>query len=213
VPDSHPARLRGGALNRQRILIAAGALAGIILLTFLLHGIVEEFILLPLAHLLWLAGMLYRAIPQLVYWAILLAVLVSLTMSSFAIRLSSDQHRDRSGYFRYGEIQQLSFWLRRSRRSLYSKWHVANLLANTALDIIQRRSGTGQRGNRLEGPGWDPPAQVQEYLSAALTSTYSDYTRRGFFSRRQPTPFDCDIGPVVAYLESFLEDEHEHQHI
>jgi hypothetical protein len=212
MPDSHPARLWGGALNRRRILILAGAFAAAILLAFLLRRFVEEFILLPLARLFWLAGMLYHAIPQLVYWVLALAILISLTIGSFAIRSPGEQRRRRTGYFRYGEIQQLSFWFTRSRRSLYSKWHLANLLANTALDILQRRSGSGLRPGRLEGPGWNPPREVQEYLSAALTAKYSDFAGRGFFSRRPHTPFDRDIEPVIAYLESFLEDAHDHQH-
>lgn len=188
------------------------AFTRVLLLAFLLRAAVFEWIILPLAQLFWWLRVLYRAIPQLVYWVILVVVLIYLTISTFVVHLPEIQKTRHSGGFRIGEVQQVSFWLTRSRRGIFSRWHLANLLANLALDILSRRTSTGKSGLRLAGPGWDPPAQVQGYLEAGLTTTYADYPRPGIFSNEPHTPLDADPEPIVDYLESLLEDDHGHQH-
>jgi len=128
------------------------------------------------------------------------------------VHLPGIQSAGKSSRARIGEVQQVSFWLTRSRRGIFSRWHVANLLANIALDILSRRTSTGRGGLHLAGPGWDPPAGVQGYLEAGLRTTYADYPRPGLFSNEPQTPFDSDPEPIVDYLESLLEDDHDHQH-
>ena len=199
-------------MSRPRLILLAAALTGIALLALFLRDFVQTVVIPSLARLFWQAGLVYRAIPQVAIWAVLLAVLVSLTAGSFIGRTRREYPGRSFRYQRLGEIQQMAFWLKRSRRSRYSQWQIASRLANIALDILQRRTGTKERGRQLEGLGWQPPADVQEYLSTGLRTTFADYPGSGPFSPQPHTPFDRDIEPVVAYLESLLEDEHDHQH-
>ncbi len=192
------------------MLAVLGVLVGAAALAFFLRGLISEFLILPLARLYWAVLVAYRTIPQFVVWVILLGLLVFLTIGSFSLPASERTRERRSGYIRRGEVEQLAFWLKSGRPGSYSRWQVAHILAVVALDILRQRSAPGRGGQKLEGPGWNPPPDVQEYLQTALTTTYADYPRPGLFSRRPPTPFDRDPEPVIAYLESFLENNHEH---
>ena len=199
-------------MKNRRWLFLGAAGAGALLLAFLLRSTVQEWVILPLAKLIWRLGILYRGIPQVVYWVILLVIITSLTIGIFFSAKLEWGSAVGGSHFRSGDIQQMAFWLRRSRRGILSRWHVANQLANIALDILARQTGSTKHDQRLEGPGWDAPKEVQDYLKAALTTTYADYPSQGLFSGAPPTPFDHDPEPIVAYLESLLEDNHDHQH-
>jgi hypothetical protein len=199
-------------MKSRRTFALIAASAGVLVLAFLLRAAVYEGVILPLAQLFWWLRVLYRAVPQVVYWVILIVVLVYLVISTFALHLPEIQRSGNSGGLRVGKVQQVSFWLTRSRRGIFSRWQVANLLANIALDILSSRSSSGRRGLRLAGAGWDPPPQVQGYLETALKTTYADYPRPGVFSGEPHTPLDSDPEPIVDYLESLMEDGHDHQH-
>lgn len=194
--------------GRTFALIAA--FVGVLLLAYLLRTAVYEWVILPLAQLFWWLRAFYRAIPQVVYWVILVVALIYLLISTVVAHLPEIQGPRNSRGFRIGEVQQVSFWLTHSRRGIFSRWRVANLLGNIALEILSSRSDVGRHGQRLSGPGWDPPREVQDYLEAALTTNYADYPRRGVFSREPHTPFDSNPGQIVDYLETFLEDNHDH---
>jgi hypothetical protein len=199
-------------MSRRQVLSLVAALSAAAILAYLLHGFIWEHIILPLARLVWQISILYLGVPQLVLWILLLVGLVLLTLGRFALRplpalRSADQR-----YAHAGDVQRLTIWLERRRRGLYSRWHLANTLANIALDMLRQRTGSAKRVQKLAGAGWNPPAAVQEYLEAGLKAPYGDYRRRSIFPPRPRTPFDVDLEAVIAYLESLVENEHGHQH-
>ena len=196
-------------MTPRRALILVAALVGVLLLALPLRTIVDRWVILPLAQGIWWLGVFYHAIPQFVLWVLLLVFLTIFTLRALIIHLPELRPSDRSGGFRTGEVQQVSFWLKRGRSGIFSRWHVANLLANLALDILTHRAGTGRVAARLTGPGWDPPEAVQHFLEAGLTTTYADYPPRRRFSASPPTPLDSDPALAVDYLESLLEVDHD----
>jgi len=188
------------------LLLASIGLAAV--LAYVLRGVIQAYVILPAARLFWRLRVDYLSIPQIVFWVLLVVALIVVTVDSFRLRESREQRSRRLRPTRPGELQQLVFWLQRSQRGVYSQWYLANTLANLALDILQQRSGEMKRGQRLEGPGWAPPENVQKYLETALRTTYADYPRRSLFAPRRSTPLDGDLDAVVAYLESLLEEKH-----
>jgi hypothetical protein len=93
-------------LNQRRLILLAVALAGTALLAFFLRSFIQDLVILPLAHFFWQAGLVYRAIPQIAIWVILLAVLISLTIGGFIASGSDRQPRRSTGYLRFGEDVQ-----------------------------------------------------------------------------------------------------------
>jgi hypothetical protein len=199
-------------MNRRQVLVLFASLSAVILLAYLLRGIIWDHVILPLAEMFWQVRIVYHTLPQIIDWVILLVVLVLVTWGSFSLRPLAGWRPEEPVYPRSGDIQQLAVWLERRWRGVYSRWHIANTLANIALDMLRQRTGVEKREQKLTGPGWNPPAEVQAYLEAGLRTPYMDYRRRGIFSPRPRTPLDSDLEAVVGYLESLVENEHEHQH-
>ena len=60
--------MRGGELFSLSLLALLGMLVIAGLLAFPLRDVVEQLIVLPAAYLIWLLGLLYRAVDQRIWW-------------------------------------------------------------------------------------------------------------------------------------------------
>jgi hypothetical protein len=186
------------------------ALIAVALLAFLLRGAMQEWVILPLARFVWLLKGYYGAFPQAAYWVLALGIAVLIAIFSF--HLPNREGKSQHGQSRPlpGSVWEMSFWIHRGKGGIFPKWHIAHLLAELALDILDRRGTRQKHAQLLTGPDWTPPAEVKNYLDAALTTNYTDYPKPRRFRPLPPTPFDQDLEPVIKYLESLLESEHDH---
>jgi len=180
------------------------------LLALLLRGAVQSWIILPVAKFFWLVKGFYGAFPQAAYWVVALGIAMLVALLSF--RLQDWEPRPPHERWKHlpGSVREMSFWIQRAKGGIYPKWHVAHLLADLALDILDRRGIRQKHGHLITGPDWNPPAEVKNYLDVALSGSYSDYPRAKRFSPQTLTPFDQDLEPVIKYLESLLESEYDH---
>jgi hypothetical protein len=197
-------------MKPRYIIFIALALLAAALLAFLLRGAAQDWIILPLARFFWLVKGYYGAFPQAVYWLIALGfatfiAIIGLRLPGWERRHSHEQWKTMPG-----SVREMSFWIQRSRTGIFPKWHIAHLLAELALDIIDRRGTRQKNAPLLTSPDWSPPAEVKEYLDAALTTNFTDYPRPKRFGPLPSTPFDQDLEPVIKYLESLLESEHDY---
>jgi hypothetical protein len=180
------------------------------LLAFLLRGVVQEWIILPLARFFWLLKGYYGAFSQVDYWAVALGI--SVLVAFLFLRLPDWESRRnlQQGDSSPGSVREMAFWIQRGESGIYPKWHVAHLMAELALDIRDRR-GTRQKNARLvPGPDWSPPSEVKAYLDAGLTTSYTQYPKPKRYGSLPATPFDQNLEPVIKYLESLMENEHDH---
>jgi hypothetical protein len=210
MPNRHPGILSGWKMKKKFFVYLPFVLVAVALLAFLLREVVHQWIILPLARFIWLVKGYYGASPQVAYWVA--ALVVAGLVAFLALRLPEWGKRRKSehGDHYSGSVQEMSFWIQRAGGSIYPKWHVAHLLATLALDVLDRR-GTRQKNARLvPGPDWSPPPQVKAYLDAGLTTSYTQYPKQNRFGPPPSTPFDQDLEPVIKYLESLLESEHDH---
>jgi hypothetical protein len=186
------------------------ALLAVALLAYLLRGVVQLWIILPLARFFWLVKGYYGAFPQASYWAAALGI--SGLVAFLALRLPDWERRRNleQGIPSPGSMQEMSFWLQRSSGGIYPKWHVAHLLAELALDILDRRGTHPKNARLIPGSDWSPPAEVKTYLDAGLTTSYTQYPKHKRYGHLPSTPFDQDLEPVIKYLESLMESEHDH---
>jgi hypothetical protein len=191
-------------------IFLALALIAAALLSFPLRGAVQEWIILPLARFVWLLKGYYGAFPQAAYWVVALGIAVMVAILSFRLPDWDRQRQHEQWKPLPGSVREMSFWIQRAKGGLFPKWHIAHLLAELALDILDRRGTRQKHAQLLTGPDWNPPPEVQKYLDAAITTNYTDYPKPKRFSLLPPTPFDQDLEPVIKYLESLLESEHDH---
>jgi hypothetical protein len=197
-------------MKRRQILFLCLGLAGIFALAFLLRGAVKSLVILPLAKLFWYIKGYYGVFPQAAYWVIVLGIAVLIALATIPIGIESRRSRKDQGVDLLGPVENLAFWLERSRSGIFPKWHIARILAEVALQLLERREPGEKPPSRLSASGWNPPDSVRRYLDAALKTTYTNYPRSHRSGRQSATPFDQDVEPVVEHLESLLESENDH---
>jgi len=206
----HLGLLPGSNMKTRIYFFLLFTLIAAALLALLLRGAVKEWIILPLARFFWLVKGYYGAFPQAAYWVIALGIAVLVALLGFHLPdVERHPHQDQWKPLP-GSIREMSFWIQRGKSGIFPKWHIAHLLAELALDILDRRGTRQKHARLLTGPDWAPPAEVRNYLDAALTTNYTDYPKRKRFSSLPPTPFDQDLEPIIKYLESLLESEHDY---
>ncbi len=198
LPQLDLAGVRGGRMIRFRLLLLAISLLFSAVLAYFLRGLIYDLILMPLAYLLWLAGLYYSAIPQVIIWIVLMVALVVLLAWNLVPTVWPSSRQPRQLRAAEGQVEALAAWIRKSRHGNYFKWQLANRLGRIARQV---REMSGQR-DALTGA--DGP--VADYLDAGLNHSFVDYPVPGNRFRHRPsTPLDLDPGAAIAYLESQME--------
>jgi len=199
-------------MKRRNALWLLLGLASAFALAALLRSTVHAHIILPITNFLWKLVILYHIFPQIDYWFLLLIVMTLIAVASlFATRPGGKKKRERER-LKLGNVERIAFWIERSKRSDYSKWHVARMLAEIGLKILEFRERRRIPERKLAGKDWHPPQPIQDYLQTALKTTYGDYSHRRSIFAHPKNPLDQDLNAVVELLESQLEDSYDHPH-
>lgn len=189
-------------MRRARFAVAGVVVLVSAVLAYVLRDVIYGLIVVPLAYTLWLVELVYLAVPQLVKWVVLVALLFVGIIWKLIPDLASSPKLPSPRNATEGRVESLASGLYRSRTSNYFKWQVANRLGRLARRVIDPRIFPGE----LERAN----ASIQGYLDAGMNHSFVDFpTRRTRFARRLPTPLDVDPGEIVGYLESRMEQSHD----
>lgn len=197
-------------LRTRRMLIVAGILVVASLLAFPLRGAIYSTIVIPVAFLLWQLGLVYRSLPQHVWWWILFVAIFFVLVFSMVPPIRPAQREAPKPKPRRGQVEDFSIWLGRAKNGVYFKWLVANRLGKLAYQILLHRESGRPRSvfAPLVGEDWTPPKELQQYLETGLHGSFSDYsTSQGLLAPQQRTPLDYDVQEAVAFLESKVEND------
>jgi len=179
-------------------------------LSFLLAGAAEKWIILPAAKVFWLVKGYYGAIPQAVTW------IAALSIASLMILLTIRHPEFDPGWSRrkrhrlQGAIHEMAFWIRRSRKGAYPRWHVAHLLAELTLSILEKKGTRADLDHVLEILERPPSPEILNYLQAGLSTNPGEFQRTARMDKDQTTALDQEIEPVLDYLDSLMEGVDDH---
>ena len=199
-------------MRKARLLRLAVAVVLTAVVAFALRDAVEEAIIGPAAYVWWVVGILWRSVPQLLFWTlaavgVLILVLDSLLPSAQAI---SSRRVPATPSLVRGPIEEVAEWMRRAPKGTYLKWRVANRLSVLARELLAQREGREKRrpSTRLVGRDWSPPEGIADYLEAGLSGPFAQHVPpRRPWSRVAATPLDIDPGAAIAYLEKQMGEE------
>ena len=194
--------------KQRRLIVLLVSLGLAAVLAVFLREAVREHVILPLTRLFWLARGYYGSLPQSSYYILLMAVVGVIGLVSFRLADFSDWTRGEGKNRVIGEVQQMAFWFERAQHSAYSRWHVARALAELGMDLLGKRAGGDRRGQSLEGPGWDPPPEIHEYLQSALRMSPANFSK--YILSSEAASLNQDPEPAISYLETFMENNNEH---
>jgi hypothetical protein len=186
-------------MRRNEILIGIAFFLALVL-AFPLRDMVWAYIVVPLAYLWWQLIRVYHVFPQQIYWIVLLMLFIYIVAWSFtgwkpgrAAQLYKQKHVR-------GPIESLSGYIAQGNRGVYFRWRIARSLGLIATGILEMRGVRFGRVKKLEGRGWNPSTDVQEYLDAGLNKGFASFP---LGARR--TPLDVELEDVISYLEIQLE--------
>jgi hypothetical protein len=197
-------------MRNQRLFAIIGIGLIALLLAFPLRDAVFRAVVVPLAYLLWVLGIAYHAVHQVIWWTVILLLVLFLTSRSLLPKFKVRERFQLKKKPVVGQVESLASWLKKTEQGVYFKWLIANRLGKIANQILANRSTGKQRSffDPLAGPDWTPNSGVQSYLESGLHGSFSDYPqKRRAFSKPKQTPIDHDLHEVVEYLESQVEDE------
>lgn len=193
--------------KRWLFLLAVVAALGI---SFLLSDVIQRVIILPLAYLWWLINLYYRAVPQLIVWVLLIAVVFISALRLVPLVNLINTAEEKNQKPAKGPVENLSQMLNKAPGGIYYKWLIANRLGNLARELLDQREGRRARGfARLIGRDWQPPSEVSAYLESGLNGSFADFSQPHWWLKPEITPLDIDTRQVIEYLEYEMEASHD----
>lgn len=186
---------------RSRFLIFGLGLLLTLLVAAAVRGAVRDTVVVPLLFLVWGAQLVFDSLPQALPWTLLLLLAAGLAISSMSgLRLPAVRRRQHAE-----PVGRTAGWVRLiqlTRRDEYSRWRLAQRLAQLAVESLAARESipTAQARRRLEDPALDAPPEVAAYLRAGLTAFQPRPGSQGRVVRGGP----LDVAPehVVRWIEA-----------
>jgi hypothetical protein len=199
---------------RSWVWLSALVLLLTVLLAFLLQGVARDWVALPLARALQLGNLLLGAVPQIIFWALMLAIGLSVAARSLMEHRTRSQNVERARAAYRGQVWTLLRWVQCEPESAYFRQRLAHRLTKlaTELQAYRQKRAPGRFDRRLDD--LDAPPEVRAYLQAGMTLSpfggLSPISRLARWLRRQKTApsLDSDLGHVVQFLEDQLEVHH-----
>ena len=196
-------------LTRRRWLIILGIILISAILAIPMRGTIYSVIVLPVAYLGWALGILYRILPQVFLWWLMIAIVFFILVFSMVSNLKFSRREKSKLTPRKGQVEDLSLWIGRANNGVYFKWLIANRLGKLAYQILLHRESGRPRSvfAPLVGEDWKPSRELQQYLETGLHGSFSDFPNpRRRMAGLQKTPLDYEIKEAVKFLESKVED-------
>ncbi len=192
----------------RRAGIFLGGLLVIAVLAFAMQRTVERMLIRPALYVWWIAGLYYDALPQILWWILIVAASLWFIMGSLTPEQKLRPRKADPPFMGRGQVESLALWLNKASRGNYFKWLVAQRLAQLARDLLTFRARRNPPSARtaLRDADWNPPAEVASYLDAGLNRSFADFPQaRWPFESPRPTPLDLNPHDALEIIESNLE--------
>lgn len=197
-------------MSRRWFIILAGIGIMIMIISLFLRDLILNMVILPLAYLWWILTLYYRAVPQLIIWGVLIAIVFISALRNIPLQTPIRYKEKKNQNLAKGPVEEFSQMLNKAPGGIYYKWLIANRLGNLARELLDQREGRRAQGfARLIGRDWHPPQKIESYLESGLNGSFADFPQSHWWTRPQLTPLDVDTKQVIVYLESEMETSHD----
>jgi hypothetical protein len=196
-------------LSPRRGLVILGLIIIAAILAVPMRGTVYNAVVIPAAYLGWGMHLLYRSVPQVLLWWLVIAAMFFVLLFSMLPNLKFTRKQAVQPKARHGQVEDLAIWLGRTKGGVYFKWLVANRLGKLAYQILVHRENGRPRTvfQPLVGEDWQPSHELREYLETGLHGSFSDFSGPKHPLAVQPkTPLDYDVHDAVEFLETQVEN-------
>jgi hypothetical protein len=195
----------------DRLALFSLALLLVGLLALIATGAVREVIVIPLLALLWLLGLLYASIPQVVLWFAFLALAALVAWKSLATPREW-LPAPRVAPTLYTPVASWAGMFERAAADRYARWLLSQRLGQFTLELLASQEQDETRGvwHYLQDETRDIPPAVRAFL---LAGTRGYRPLPTFWQRWWPwndrgetgaDPLDLELNEVVRFLDERL---------
>jgi len=188
------------------ILMVAGVGAG----AFFLRKFVSDYVITPIVFAVRIERLLFNAIPEVVFWSLLLFVGLILAVNSLPIKSQLSTNPPQTGEKWESRARQISKWIRTSEKSEYSKWMLARQLSSLAVDLLmyQERLSFQDVRNFLRRNKSAIPDEVHDYILAGMeVPSFRHYSElvRNYHQNFLNSPLDINPEIVIDFLKKRIK--------
>jgi hypothetical protein len=192
--------------RRKRLLVMALLLVPLAILTLLFKEIARTIIVQPVMYLLWLVGLLWRSIPQVILWIILVVVVLRVAVGSLlARRRRRDERLRAAGPEHWGRSRIWTRWVELAEQGGYYQRRLSRYLTDLTLDALAQREYLSRDlvEEELAAGRLDVPASIRAFLLAVLNEPPPGrLTWLKRFLRKQPSAPQINPQEILDYLEA-----------
>ena len=200
--------------RRLQFILALSVPVLTLVLLFVLRDWVQETLVTPLLYVVWLAQLFLASVPQALFWAVFLVLMLRVAAGS--LRSGRQARLVRSAYrslTQRGRVQTLARWIHSARRE-YFKRQLARHLGELAVQVTQPHEllSPAEISAALRSGQMDAPPEILAYFQAGL-DTYSRPASLSsrlawIFGKQAPTsPLDLELEQVLRFLEHQSETD------
>lgn len=199
---------------RSWLWLSALVLLLTVLLTFLLQDVARDWVALPLARVLRIGNLVLGAVPQIVFWGLLVMIGSLIAARSLMERKRHPPGVEQVQVVYPGRVRTLLRWVQQEPESAYFRQRLAYRLARLATELQAYRQKRALERFSWRLDGVDAPPEIRAYLQAGMTpSSSSDLSPLSRFARwlrpqRTASSLDFDLESVIQFLEGQLEVHH-----
>lgn len=179
----------------SRPLLIMGSVVLSAILAYAARDLAYRVLVLPIAYAAWQLGVVFRAVPELVWWTAIVVIIALVLGWQLVPVLKPTVRAGLPAPPPIGEVEAVAGWLQRSRRSTYFQWQLAHRLGRVSQKLFKL-------GGRDPEPR-PPQDRLDAYFAAGMNNSFVDFpARRRILGRPRVTPLDVDLDEVVEFLES-----------
>ena len=182
-----------------------------IALAYLLRGFVSQVILAPMVYLYQIGSLLYRALPQAIWWGVLVLFLTLIAWKTLVRRRWTYQPQMSLVGESLSRAQSWTRWVERMPQGDYSRWLFARQVADLVVSLIAQRErlSNEQARQAIKTGRVKLPPEILVYLQLGLDAPsfrhYSEYVQRYRYASGA-SPFDLDPQSIVTFLENEIKN-------
>lgn len=198
-------------MKNRRVRIGL-ILLGVLVAALILNGVIRETIAPALLAWVWRVSLMSRGFPQVIVWAIFIALIPILAVFSLIQGQAAEEPEpEPPPEPMHGRVQAWYRNLARLPEGDYFRERAVRNIANLALDTLayEERLNREEVVKRLRDGSLSVPEVVRQFMHQGLRSHRYSHTPALAGGNGQPPEPETQIEQVIQYLEAELEVKRE----
>ena len=184
--------------SRWNLLLLLGLALGTLLVLLLFRDWMMDVLVVRVAYYLWVAGLVIRSRPQMLYWAlpVIAGVVALMLLLAYNVNL---QRTPRKPPLPVGYVGKWAEWLRSAKINPYADKYLYRRVARLTEYVLQWDAPAEAEADSGYGILQDPPPELVTLLRE----------RHSLPDDHLGSPEKWGLEAIVTYLESVLEVDHD----